>query len=624
MMIFKRIDEIVNQYSDVPAKLVVGNRINPLHVIEFTKFFKPLDLKKEELLLASYVPGTINFILTDHNLYYNYNQTATQLALNSFSINVLQDIAEPAEIKIVSDIVDLLLNKRTEVKKNLDSFLNKYKQIVETDKQNFENKELFFDGKYLEMLVHETDEFLRMCEMLNNDAHFIQSLNLIFSNTDEAIDGYKAEHLVIADLIQTYNLIAIKENEKGMFTLAYFFERLQGNNFTKGITIQRLNEMVTHESFRNNIEKIKAAKFIHTAPEYENEFILPSILLRIEHQLFIKSGNLLYRFASLIAKADNTVGDEEKAILKKILEKTAKPKTKQKDINSKEIPEDDNLDKVMSELNNLIGLEEIKKSISDLINLIKVEKIRKEKQLENVEISLHSVFLGPPGTGKTTVARLLGRIYKHLGYLEKGHLVETDRAGLVAGYVGQTAIKVNEVVNESLGGVLFIDEAYALATQDGGRDFGQEAVDTVVKRMEDFRKQFVVIVAGYTEPLKYFVESNPGLRSRFNRFFMFNHFLPQQLHEIMKSFCKSADYHLSEDASDKLLEIFEMLYEKRDEGFGNARVVRNIFERCVQNQANRIVGIAELNLQLLQTLEEIDIPEPKYIVDQVYFTKLEN
>ena len=270
-------------------------------------------------------------------------------------------------------------DKKTETRKTIDDLLAKYKSLLENEKQNFENKELFFDGKYVEMLVHETDELVQMCSILNSDAHFIQSLNLVFSNTGQATDGFKAEHLVIADLISTYNLIAITENEKARFTLAYFFERLNGKNFTKGISIQRLNEMVTKESFLSNIEKIRSAKFIHTAPEYDGDFILPSILFRIEHTLFMKSGNLIYRFASLIAKADNTVSDQEKEILKKILDKTARPKIKQKDLATKDIPEDDTLEKVMDELNNLIGLEEVKKSISDLINLMKIEKVRKEK-----------------------------------------------------------------------------------------------------------------------------------------------------------------------------------------------------------------------------------------------------
>ncbi len=621
MMFHKKIEEILGQFPDAPTTLVAGNRVNPLHIITISTFFKTLDLYREDILLASYNPsGAIYFVLTDLHIYYNRNQVAQRTPLSNYSSDLLVDIAQPIEIKILEDSILILNQQRTQAKKTLDSFVDKYKSLFESEKINFENKELHFDGKYLEMLLHEGDEMLHLCSQLNNDAQFIQSLNLIFSYTGEALDGLKAEHIFIADLIYAYRLIAINENLKGKFTLAYFFERLQGNNFSKGISIQRLNEMVNNESFQANIEKIKAARFINTPPGYEDEFILPSILFRMDHLLFAKSGNLLYRFASLIAKADNKVTDEEKEIIKSLLAKTSQPKTITKDISREEIPSYDSLEKVLDDLNILTGLEEVKKSIADLVNLMKIDKLRKEKNLENVEIGLHTVFLGPPGTGKTTVARLLGRIFKHLGYLSKGHVVETDRAGLVAGYVGQTAIKVNEIVNESKGGVLFIDEAYSLAVPDGGRDFGTEAIDALLKRMEDYRRDLVVVIAGYTEPMKAFVESNPGLRSRFNRYFMFNHFLPSQLLEIMKTFCKSSDFVMSESAVEKLLEMFEMMYEKRDEGFGNARVVRNVFERCIQNQANRLVNIPELTVELLQIIEEADVPEPKYMTDQVYFT----
>ena len=626
MMNYQKIKDIISQNGIASSNVVTGDDVNPLHIIGFTGFFKNLDLKKEELLLVSYVPDTdtAKFILTDHTLYYSKNNKPESVALGNYSEIVLKGIGNSEEIDVVSEVISYVANRRSEAKKTLDSFVDRYKQLAESEKKNYTNKELFFDGNYLEMLLQESEEAIQMCHSLNQDAHFIQSLNLIFSPTDTAIDGVKSEHLLLADFIHIYKLIGKQENEKAMFTMAYFFERLQGNNFAEGISIQRLNEMVTKEKFRANIEKIKNASFLNVKPEYADEFILPSILYRMDHLQFIKSGNLLYRFASLIAKADNTVSEEEKVILKQILEKTAKPKTKQDFTVSKEIPKDDSLEKVMFELNNLIGLEEVKKSISDLINLMKIEKIRKEKDLVNVGFTLHSVFLGPPGTGKTTVARLLGRIFKHLEYLKKGHLVEMDRAGLVAGYVGQTAIRVNDVVQESKDGVLFIDEAYSLTVEDGGRDFGKEAVDALVKRMEDLRNQLVVIVAGYTEPLKFFIESNPGLRSRFSRYYKFEHFYPEQLLAIMQSYCKSADFNLTEGATVKLLDMFEMMYERRDDNFGNARVVRNVFERCVQNQANRLVNLPELTVNLLQTIEEQDVNEPKYMVDQVFFTKSEN
>ena len=509
-------------------------------------------------------------------------------------------------------------DKKSDSRKTIDSFLEKYKHILTEQKANFENPDLFFDGKYIDMLQHETGEFKKLCDELNNDAGFIQSLNLIFSSTDEAVDGFTAGHLLISDIIRAYNQVVLTESEKSKFTLAYFFESLQGKNLAKGISIDRLNQMTTNQSFNQNIEKIKGSKFIHTIPEYADQYLLPSLLFRINHPMFMRSGNCIYRFASIVAKADGTVSDKEKEALKKLLEITTNPKVKSAGVKSDAIPEGDTLEAVMAELDMLIGLDEVKKSIKELANLLKVQKMRTDQGLPNIDISLHAVFIGPPGTGKTTIARLLGRIYKHLGYLGKGHIIETDRAGMVAGYVGQTAIKVNDIVTQSVGGVLFIDEAYSLTPQEGGRDFGSEAVDALIKRMEDLRNQLVVVVAGYPEPMKQFIESNPGLRSRFNRYFKFDHFLPTQLMAIMESFCKKSDFQLTDDAKFKLLDTCEMLYEKRDEGFGNARVMRNLFEHIVQAQANRIVTISNITKDVLQLIEECDVPEPSKTVKQVY------
>jgi AAA+ superfamily predicted ATPase len=198
-------------------------------------------------------------------------------------------------------------------------------------------------------------------------------------------------------------------------------------------------------------------------------------------------------------------------------------------------------------------------------------------------------------------------------------MYETDREGMIAGYVGQTAAKVDKVVEESLGGVLFIDEAYALTQNAMGNDYGSEAVNTLLKRMEDHRGDLAVVVAGYTEQMKDFIESNPGLRSRFNRFFRFNHFVPEQLFLIFENFCKNSDFIIDAEAKEKLVDTFELLYSKKDENFGNARVVRNLFEKCVQNQANRIITLPLINQEILKTFIEIDIPEPKETQSQVSF-----
>ncbi|OAD90707.1 hypothetical protein A7A78_05115 [Aequorivita soesokkakensis] len=299
---------------------------------------------------------------------------------------------------------------------------------------------------------------------------------------------------------------------------------------------------------------------------------------------------------------------KEKEFLIKISEKINHPKIIVSKAKYNEVPEDDTLEKVLAELHELIGMVGIKKNVEDLTNFLKVQKIREREGLKTMNTSPHMVFMGPPGTGKTTVARLLGRVYKHLGYLEKGHLIETDRAGMVAGYVGQTAIKTDEIITSALGGVLFIDEAYSL-TSNGFNDFGGEAIEILLKRMEDHRDNFVVVVAGYPDEMQIFIQSNPGLQSRFNRYFEFDHFTAEELMQIFKLNVKKADFILTEEAEDKLNEILIKLHEKRDRSFGNARTIRNLFEKIIERQANRIVSITPITKDLLMNLTEEDIPE---------------
>ena len=251
---------------------------------------------------------------------------------------------------------------------------------------------------------------------------------------------------------------------------------------------------------------------------------------------------------------------------------------------------DRELDSLMEELDHLTGLANVKKNLSNLINVIRIRKIREDMGLSQTGMSLHLVFSGNPGTGKTTVARLLARIYKALGVVSEGQLIEVDRAGLVEGYVGQTAQKTQEVIDKALGGVLFIDEAYTLTNNKENGDYGQEAVDTLLKRMEDDRDKFVVIVAGYTEPMEEFLESNPGLRSRFSKFIEFDDYSEDELRTIFINMCKDQDYHLSEDAEEALAGHFRKMVEEKDDHFANAREVRNFFERCIERQANRLVS----------------------------------
>ena len=241
----------------------------------------------------------------------------------------------------------------------------------------------------------------------------------------------------------------------------------------------------------------------------------------------------------------------------------------------------------MAELNELVGLDEVKKDIKNLVNLMKVRKLRQANDLPVPPMSLHMVFLGNPGTGKTTVARIVSGLYAAIGVLEKGQLVEVDRSGLVAGYVGQTALKTQEVIKKAIGGVLFIDEAYSLSS-GGENDFGREAIETILKAMEDHRDELIVIVAGYTGPMEKFINSNPGLESRFNKYIFFPDYNGEQLMEMFRIRCRKNGYTLTEEADKAATEAFTELYENRGDNFGNGRDVRNCFEDMIVRQSNRV------------------------------------
>ncbi|MBQ3636041.1 MAG: AAA family ATPase [Bacteroidales bacterium] len=258
------------------------------------------------------------------------------------------------------------------------------------------------------------------------------------------------------------------------------------------------------------------------------------------------------------------------------------------------------------ELNELIGLGSVKKEVMELANFVNVQNERRKQGMKTPKMSYHLVFTGNPGTGKTTVARIIARIYKDLGILKKGHLVETDRAGLVGSYVGQTAPKTNHICDSALGGVLFIDEAYSL-TPEHGDSYGEEAVSTLLKRMEDDRENLVVIVAGYNKEMKRFIESNPGLQSRFTRYIDFPDYSASELVGIYKMYMKKNTYELTADGEQKLIEKLNYAVAHKDRNFGNARYVRNIFEKSAQFQANRIAQVSSPTTQQLKEITGDDI-----------------
>lgn len=334
---------------------------------------------------------------------------------------------------------------------------------------------------------------------------------------------------------------------------------------------------------------------------------------------------LLYRFFSVIAKADNRISVAEGKWLEKLLtfsnastdygleEFEKKANVTDGAVNgegsgsSNGSPED-----ALKELDELIGLSEVKSTVSAIAKFVKIQQERKKNGLKPVAISYHCVFTGNPGTGKTTVARILANIYSSLGVLKKGHLVETDRSGLVAEYVGQTAVKTNKIIDSALDGVLFIDEAYSLV-QGVGNDYGQEAISTLLKRMEDDRDRLVVVLAGYSDEMKRFIDSNPGLQSRFNRYVHFADYTVDELKQIFILNAKKNQYKIDDAALAKLTEIITYAVDHKTKNFGNGRYVRNLFETTIQNQAIRLSSQPSVTIEELTTLTPEDLPTPQQI-----------
>ncbi len=305
------------------------------------------------------------------------------------------------------------------------------------------------------------------------------------------------------------------------------------------------------------------------------------------------------------AGAGSAAGDELPTPQKASQGEGQKQSVKTGILQGEEDPE--KVEQKLQELDELIGLASVKQEVHNLVNLIKVQKMREENGMKNSGISLHMVFSGNPGSGKTTVARMLGDIYAALGILSGGQLIEVDRSGLVMGYVGQTATRVQEVVDSALGGILFIDEAYSLVVNKGDNDFGQEAIDTLLKAMEDHRDNLVVIVAGYTDLMQQFLNSNPGLKSRFNHFIEFQDYTPDELMGILAMNCKKREYVLSEEAEKACRNWMEERVANKGANFANGRDVRNFLEKAIVNQASRVVNIQKVDKEVLKTIEVEDV-----------------
>lgn len=419
----------------------------------------------------------------------------------------------------------------------------------------------------------------------------------------------------VLDLMKCFSLTAdiTDFNSKESFALLYTIALRNGLKIEEYSQHKILYENNLLAAYKSVYESLKSQIDLHV--DDEGMFRISLLLSSFDKELQEKYLSSLYRFASIVVKIDGTVTKEEEAALQRIMSMDSinSRADKIESVSKVKIVDSgpDNqktVDEVLEELNSLTGLSAVKEEVKSLINFIKVQKAREGKGFKSSPLSYHIVFTGNPGTGKTTVARIVAQVYRSLGILKNGQLVETDRSGLIAEYVGQTAIKVNKMIDSALDGVLFIDEAYSIVG-DSQDSYGREAVSTLIKRMEDDRDRLIVILAGYTGKMHNFIESNPGLKSRFNRYIEFADYTPEELISIFEGFCRKLDYKLTIDAKDKLAGIFQVAYNNRDESFGNGRFVRNIFEKSMVRQANRIAGVPELTDEVLTTIIVDDIPE---------------
>jgi SpoVK/Ycf46/Vps4 family AAA+-type ATPase len=495
---------------------------------------------------------------------------------------------------------------------------------VPSDEQTGESSE-----GYLSLCDDITKKMADYLIKLENDSTFMQHIIQDVTGLEKldklnSLSIYHINRMVyiyMADFVVCFRQLGYKECDdwQEVTGLHLFLERTAyGKN--------ELDAQELHDASKQDVDKLNALiaqlfRFrIFDGKEPEAyQFHMPVVISRFAPEYMNEYWVLMYRFASLVAKADNVISESESAWLKGLIRQSSLSKdvltslgvdTSELSIAmadsispNTEAPEYEN---PQDKLNQLIGLESVKEDVRKLKSYVQIQKVRSKKGMKTSPISYHCVFTGNPGTGKTTVARIVAKIYRDLGILKKGHLVETDRSGLVAEYIGQTAVKTNKIIDAALDGVLFIDEAYSLA-QGGSNDYGMEAIATLLKRMEDDRDRLVVILAGYDDEMQVFIESNPGLRSRFNRYIHFPDYNEAELYAILESILSRLDYTLEEGAAEVIRQRIHTALLDKKRTFGNARFVRNMFEKIMENQSIRLASEGELSEESLRLIRKEDV-----------------
>lgn len=484
--------------------------------------------------------------------------------------------------------------------------------------KNGEKLKITIDSDFFDLIDKITSEFDIFVKKQLHDSVAISH----YFNTHEPfcsrIEDRDGEKFVINTLVEKdmFNVF-VKLNhsinvdtEEGKILFLYMLKAI--NVETDFKTFNRYCNPISLDSNINKVRvgidgiiKSSFSSLVSVNDISSSDFQIKYILDQVDKELSKKYMVLLYRFASVVAKVDGKVTEEEEEWLSQLLAMTETDKDSDKELPNSRISQGGS--NPIEELESLIGLTSVKKDVVSLANFIKMKKMREEKGLKAPNISYHCVFSGNPGTGKTTVARILANIFKELDILKSGHLVETDRSGLVAEYVGQTAVKTNKIIDSALDGVLFVDEAYTLV--GGQNDYGKEAIATLLKRMEDDRERLIVILAGYSKEMEEFINSNPGLRSRFNRYILFSDYTSSELYDIFQLNASKNEYVINEEANQYLKKKLDIVVQNKQKDFGNARYIRNYFELAIEHQANRLA--ADLNLtpeKLCElTLDDIDI-----------------